>query len=180
MLVSVPLAGYVLLVLVFAMRGGDRQSATLPTPTEYLAAFLARTATQGTIWFVFLCFLVLNPPRLRDSATLLASVVLLGLAGWAGSIYITRMDVNELAKGSGERLLMTLIPIATFYCAVHPLLRERLLGRPKRLSSAVTAFRRVALFLCDLPDFWHLRPERVAEYTRAVAKTWLRTGSSKP
>ena len=29
----------------------------------------------------------------------------------------------------------------------------------------------------DLPDFWHLRPERVAEYTRAVATAWLRTCS---
>jgi len=27
----------------------------------------------------------------------------------------------------------------------------------------------------DLPDLWHLRPERVAEYTRAVALTWLET-----
>jgi hypothetical protein len=70
-----------------------------------------------------------DPPRLRDRATLLASIVLLGLAGWAGSIYITRIDVNELAQGSGDRLLMTLIPIASFYCAVHPLMRERLLGR---------------------------------------------------
>jgi hypothetical protein len=31
----------------------------------------------------------------------------------------------------------------------------------------------------DLPDFWHLRPERVAEYTRAVATAWLRTCSPK-
>jgi hypothetical protein len=97
---------------------------------EYLAAFLASTATQGTIWLVFLCFLLLKPPRLRDRATLLASIVLLGLAGWAGSIYITKIDVNELAKGSGDRLLMTLIPIAAFYCAVHPLMRECLLRRP--------------------------------------------------
>ena len=29
----------------------------------------------------------------------------------------------------------------------------------------------------DLPDLWHLRPERVAEYTRAVALTWLDTCS---
>ena len=61
---------------------------------EYLAAFLASTATQGTIWLVFLCFLLLNPPRLRDRATLLASIGLLGLAGWAGSIYITRIDLE--------------------------------------------------------------------------------------
>jgi hypothetical protein len=27
----------------------------------------------------------------------------------------------------------------------------------------------------DLPDWWHLRPERVAEYTRAVAVGWLET-----
>lgn len=27
----------------------------------------------------------------------------------------------------------------------------------------------------DLPDFWHLRPERVIEYTRAVAVAWLET-----
>jgi hypothetical protein len=25
----------------------------------------------------------------------------------------------------------------------------------------------------DLPDLWHLRPERVSEYTRAVATAWL-------
>jgi hypothetical protein len=29
----------------------------------------------------------------------------------------------------------------------------------------------------DLPDFWHLRPERVEEYTRSVATAWLRTCS---
>ena len=29
----------------------------------------------------------------------------------------------------------------------------------------------------DLPDLWHLRPERVAEYTRAVATAWLQTCS---
>ncbi len=27
----------------------------------------------------------------------------------------------------------------------------------------------------DLPDFWHLRPERVVEYTRTVALAWLDT-----
>jgi hypothetical protein len=27
----------------------------------------------------------------------------------------------------------------------------------------------------DLPDFWHLRPERAADYTRAVAVAWLET-----
>jgi glycosyltransferase involved in cell wall biosynthesis len=30
-----------------------------------------------------------------------------------------------------------------------------------------------------LPDFWHLCPERVAEYTRAVATGWLQTCSTK-
>jgi hypothetical protein len=31
----------------------------------------------------------------------------------------------------------------------------------------------------DVPDFWHLRPERGTEYTRAVATGWLRTCSTK-
>jgi hypothetical protein len=27
----------------------------------------------------------------------------------------------------------------------------------------------------DLPDAWHLRPDRVVEYTRALAAGWLDT-----
>ena len=92
----------------------------------YLWRFLTSTSTQGTIWLIFLFLFVANLPKWRDPSAFLALALLLGFGAWTASIYFTGLDVDYLAKSSGERLLLSLIPVAAFYCAVNPLVMSRL------------------------------------------------------
>ncbi len=90
----------------------------LQSTLGYLGRFCSSPQTHGATWLIFLASVFLNASKWRDRSTFVACVVLLGLAAWTASIYLTAMPVEYLATASGERLLLSLVPVAALYCAV--------------------------------------------------------------
>lgn len=90
----------------------------------YLTMFLLSVRTQGVLWLLLFFLFLLNASKLRDPSTLLVAIILLGLGAWIASIYLTSLPAGYLAVSSGERLLLSLVPVATLYCAVNPLTRR--------------------------------------------------------
>lgn len=119
----------------------------------YLGEYLTRFSTQGTIWLVFILLIILSVTNLRrQPSTFLGGVVLLGFGAWVASIYLTRVDVNYLANASGERLLLSFLPIAGLYCAVHPLTQKYLAGRePVSIDELVPAAQQTSSELQTQP-----------------------------
>lgn len=97
------------------------------------------------------------------------------LRSWDGTL---PEALAQLVRGAGGRLVFFEPPqSAVFLRGYQTLLR--------REDAALFAARAREWGACvvrpafdysdeDLPDFWHLRPERAADYTRAVAIEWLR------
>ena len=102
------------------------------------------------------------------------------LSNWDGTI---SEDLVRLVQGAGGRVVFFEPPQSeVFMRGYRTKLRQEdvaLFASLAREWGACVVRAGFAYSDDDLPDFWHLRPERVAEYTRAVATAWLRTCNTK-
>jgi hypothetical protein len=93
---------------------------------------------------------------------------------WRGTI---PEDLARLVGAAGGHVVFLDLPLSeAFRDAYRSTVRRQdvaLFARQARQWGACVVRPDFAYSDDDLPDLWHLRPERAAEYTRAVAAAWL-------
>lgn len=97
--------------------------ARLRDVLSFLWTFLTNVREFGVLWLVFLTTALVSLPRLRLGGANLVPLALTGwcLLAWIVQIYALELkSVAYLATASGERLLLTFLPLAVYACAVSP------------------------------------------------------------
>jgi hypothetical protein len=100
---------------------------------------------------------------------------------WGGTI---AEDLVRLVQRGGGRVVFFDVPQSeTFLRAYRTPVRQEdaaVFSRQAKEWGACVVRPGFSYSDEDLPDFWHLRLERVAEYTRALAAAWLDTCGGPP
>lgn len=95
---------------------------------------------------------------------------------WSGTI---PEALTRLVRGAGGRVVFFEPPQSDVFLGAYrtPLRQEdaEIFARTARAWGACVVRPRFAYSDDDLPDLWHLRPERAPAFTEAVALEWLRS-----
>ncbi|HYB41691.1 MAG TPA: hypothetical protein VEL75_07975, partial [Candidatus Methylomirabilis sp.] len=101
------------------------------------------------------------------------------IRGWRGTI---QEDLVRLVRAGGGHVVFFDPPESEVFSRSYraPIRREDAAAFARQVEKWGACMVRPAFSYRDedLPDLWHLRPERVDEYTRALTASWLDTCAS--